>query len=1035
MAYAPIAKLDNFTGEEDDTQKRPSQPMDGMTPEQYKSFPTFSRIPPIHDFNAFKIEFLRYFSNNNSINCLVNTFTTMKQRETEVVTTYLGHFHRNLHQIQAIDANYFTAPQILNQFICGLRSSILQHVRPLHPGTLQDTVTCTRDFESTKSKANHAQAINLVINRSSEVDSKLENLHNDAIIKETLIVPKINHVHLHQPINSGNRKRVSATIVVNKDIFKLTVAIPKSKPTHLPTSDTVISLSISGVSSSNLSTTATSNLSTTTATNNLSTPTNPNTTPKLSTQWNSKTENNSTELEISDSSPSTNPQFFTATIWITPNLNSQNYLSLLVTSEDTSTNNSAFTQKQPLTSNIPSATITEDKSLAAIFPFEFEKTTTTSLFSEAALEAKPITVMYTDVKVEGQFIKLILDSGHQVNQAVSTRIITANGATKTPIGKIDDFSFKVNSIMTPIKVLVMEATQYQALVGNDWLSKVNTPPKEKLLIELEEEKEKPTWEAYQREKENTQANNTYISYTYSQQQSSTYRQPKLICIDCGKKLSSMGACCVGKWDNTPCIACGETFLDEGIWNDILGRGGTYDVFCQYTILISNWLPEEKLYSNWTVVHTITMNYDVEPVINFLEPEEFHEHYQNLAPTRKEQEQWLVQLNTRLCHHCLISSDFEYCDDCDLIYNLPSCMIYTIFEEEKPISSCALESELLINHDPDFDDDDKNTGSNLSKKQELKWYSDNGEGIMPERAHDTDAGFDLRYSEKEVIKLEPHSCTCIDLKVALEIPATTMVQLASRNSLTKRGINIRGGIIDAGYVGNIIAILQNDSEKVYIIEPNKKIAQAIFLSLVRVAQLVLVEKREELGITVREIQGFGSMGRIDVPVNMAEEEIVGQREIISTSQAISISPYNQYMLTIERKEKDQAQIFEAEASLCELGEVGLINLHIPAKDYSHIKIPIYNNTGNVIEIPARTIIEYLNTEMENQPPNPIPDFPQLCGYVNITSQTIYRQSECYLFQLEQLKQINMKNLDPLQCMQLKMLLNQFNNIFASKNEFG
>ncbi|KAG9287883.1 hypothetical protein G9A89_017478 [Geosiphon pyriformis] len=95
-----------------------------------------------------------------------------------------------------------------------------------------------------------------------------------------------------------------------------------------------------------------------------------------------------------------------------------------------------------------------------------------------------------------------------------------------------------------------------------------------------------------------------------------------------------------------------------------------------------------------------------------------------------------------------------------------------------------------------------------------------------------------------------------------------------------------------------------------------------------------------------------------------------------------------MLAIEKKKKDQAQIFEAEASLCELGEVRLINLHIPAKDYSHIKIPIYNNTRNVIEIPAGTVIGYLNTKMEDQPPNPIPDFPQLCGYVDITSQTIY-----------------------------------------------
>ncbi|KAG9290760.1 hypothetical protein G9A89_011723 [Geosiphon pyriformis] len=95
--------------------------------------------------------------------------------------------------------------------------------------------------------------------------------------------------------------------------------------------------------------------------------------------------------------------------------------------------------------------------------------------------------------------------------------------------------------------------------------------------------------------------------------------------------------------------------------------------------------------------------------------------------------------------------------------------------------------------------------------------------MPERAHDTNARFDLRYSGKDAIKLEPHSCTCIDLKIRLEIPTTTMVQLASRSSLAKREINIRGGIIDTKYIRNIMTMLQNDSEKTYIIEPNKKIA--------------------------------------------------------------------------------------------------------------------------------------------------------------------------------------------------------------------
>ncbi|KAG9295312.1 hypothetical protein G9A89_021243 [Geosiphon pyriformis] len=103
--------------------------------------------------------------------------------------------------------------------------------------------------------------------------------------------------------------------------------------------------------------------------------------------------------------------------------------------------------------------------------------------------------------------------------------------------------------------------------------------------------------------------------------------------------------------------------------------------------------------------------------------------------------------------------------------------------------------------------------------------------MPERVHDTGTGFDLRYPGKDVIKLKSHSCTCIDLKIALEIPATTIVQLAFQSSLVKREINIRGGIIDVGYVGNIIAMLQNDSKKTYIIQPNEKITQAIFLPLI------------------------------------------------------------------------------------------------------------------------------------------------------------------------------------------------------------
>ncbi|KAG9300357.1 hypothetical protein G9A89_009981 [Geosiphon pyriformis] len=214
------------------------------------------------------------------------------------------------------------------------------------------------------------------------------------------------------------------------------------------------------------------------------------------------------------------------------------------------------------------------------------------------------------------------------------------------------------------------------------------------------------------------------------------------------------------------------------------------------------------------------------------------------------------------------------------------MIYTIPEEEEPISSCASESESPINRDSNSDNDDDNNSSSSVQK-----------GNDNDNNSNSDTNSDVNYEQ-------------------------------------------------------------------YIALPD-------------------LFKEQEL-----KWYSDNGEGRIDVSVNIAEEEIVGQGEIISTGQAISIPPYSQYMLAIERKEKEQEQMFEVEATLCESGEIGLINLHILAKSYSSIKILIYNNTENVISIPEGTTIGYLTTEIEDQPPNPIPDFPQLCGYVDITSQTIY-----------------------------------------------
>ncbi|KAG9302334.1 hypothetical protein G9A89_008826 [Geosiphon pyriformis] len=420
IAYAPITKLNNFTGKEDDTQVWLNDVEKAITVNRWNDARAMQAIPYFFKDTA-----------DSYINCLVNTFTTMKQEETEAVTTYLGRFHRNLGQIQAIDDDYFTAPQIFNQFICGLCSSILQHVCPLHPDTLQDTVTCARDFESAESEANHAQAVNLVMNGSSELNSKLEKF-SESINKRLKEYLADNHAIYQPPQQRNNQGHPNCG--QNQLCLSSSINQQWQQETYLPS--------------------------------------------RLHTQ-------------NLDTSRIQNPNF-------------QHYLSLLITPENTTSNNTEFNQHVPTNTILP-ATISSNESLVVIFPFELEENTPIPLFSRAALEEKPITAMYTDARVDGHPIKLILD----IDRTASARIITADGVTKTSIGEIDEFFFEVNGIVTPIKVLVMEATQYQALVGNDWLSKgqhirvlatyghFKTPPREKLLIELEEEKEKPTWEAYQ----------------------------------------------------------------------------------------------------------------------------------------------------------------------------------------------------------------------------------------------------------------------------------------------------------------------------------------------------------------------------------------------------------------------------------------------------------------------------------------------------------------------------------------------------------
>ncbi|KAG9293145.1 hypothetical protein G9A89_010482 [Geosiphon pyriformis] len=51
----------------------------------------------------------------------------------------------------------------------------------------------------------------------------------------------------------------------------------------------------------------------------------------------------------------------------------------------------------------------------------------------------------------------------------------------------------------------------------------------------------------------------------------------------------------GKWDEEPCLACGEPLPRGCDWNDLPGRGGMCDATCQYTIFICDWIRRRMLF--------------------------------------------------------------------------------------------------------------------------------------------------------------------------------------------------------------------------------------------------------------------------------------------------------------------------------------------------------------------------------------------------------------------------------------------------------
>lgn len=133
-----------------------------------------------------------------------------------------------------------------------------------------------------------------------------------------------------------------------------------------------------------------------------------------------------------------------------------------------------------------------------------------------------------------------------------------------------------------------------------------------------------------------------------------------------------------------------------------------------------------------------------------------------------------------------------------------------------------------------------------------------EARIPSYAHDGDAGMDM-YAVEDVT-IEPGSIAQIRTGIALSIPDGYVGLCWDKSGLSfTYGLTVLGGVIDAGYRGEIVVGLINLGKNSYTFHRGDKVVQLVLQPVLTKAS-VHIQESETLDDSVRGERGFGSSGK-------------------------------------------------------------------------------------------------------------------------------------------------------------------------------
>lgn len=178
---------------------------------------------------------------------------------------------------------------------------------------------------------------------------------------------------------------------------------------------------------------------------------------------------------------------------------------------------------------------------------------------------------------------------------------------------------------------------------------------------------------------------------------------------------------------------------------------------------------------------------------------------------------------------------------------------------------------------------------------IKWYSSmmqikikklSEQAVIPVRAHDTDAGYDLTATR---ITTELNECGQLVIvyhtDIAIEIPTGYAGFLFPRSSVSRKSLRLSNcvGVIDSGYRGEVMAKFNSTTDVVpAVYKEGEKIAQLVIL---KVEDIEFAEA--ELDETERGEGGFGSTDELsagNVSTESFEDKEASTNSEETTNQA-------------------------------------------------------------------------------------------------------------------------------------------------------